>query len=426
MKVNRIVLKGSEARNKLAKGAKFLSDSLRLTLGPYGQNFFLDKGNKVTNDGVKIANEIVLKDEVENRGVIALREAARKTNDQVGDGTTTAVILAQEIYDVISRKLSDDEKGKLGGVPPVSLVAQIEKERVEVTEKLVAMREEITSLETLTHSAIVAVEDEDLGHLIAQAQWDLGKDGIVIAEETIAHSCGVERVNGIRIDNGLGMTNVINNLEKQSLELSGVHVVLTSHTIKNLVPLEKVIKQLIKAGTRGIVIVARAFTSDAIQDCSKNTNDPNLVNLYPINAPYVDQAEIMRDLQAILGGKYIHNEDMPLEDIQVSDVGFIKKISAERYNAVFIGEDSPEAKERISARVKDLTEKLKGDVSDFIKRNLQQRMAQLRDGFALLKVGSISELERKRLFDKCEDATQAVRAAFQEGVVPVNQKNTTI
>lgn len=420
MKLNRIVLHGAQARTKLAKGADYLADCVKGTLGPFGHNFFLDKRNAITNDGVKIAQEIVLDDEVENRGAIALREAAVKTNDQVGDGTTSAITLAQAIYRTASKKLQ--APGEVGGMPPVDIVRQIEKEKNEIVEKLAKKAQPITTEAELINSAIVSVEDQELGEIIAKVQWELGADGYIIAEETAEKKCSVERILGIRTDNGVGSSLVINNIEKQQLEVDDVHVILTNHTIKDLSALvgknnDGVLHKLIAMGTKGVVIVARAFTSDAIKAMEHNSNKPGGLKMYPINAPYVDQAEIFRDLQAVVGGTYYHDEATNLEDMQLSDIGLAKRITARRWDTTFIGYFTEESQKRVEKRISELTEKHKGSNSDFEKRNILARIAQLKSGFGLVKVGANSDLERKRLFDKCEDAVQAVRAALQEGVV---------
>lgn len=417
MKLNRIVIHGTKARNKMAKGANFLADSVKITLGPFGQNWFLDKKNAITNDGAKIAQEIVLKDEVENRGVVALREATRKTNDEAGDGTTTATTLAQAIYAKAVRLLGDEEEGIIGKITPAELIRQIETERKEVEEKLIAMAEPIETEEQLIKSAIVSVEDPALGKLIGETQFKLGKEAVLLAEETAERSSSIELVAGIRMDNGLGTAEVINNQEKQQLEVEDSRVILTNQTLQDLGPLQKVIEQLSRSGVTTLTIVARAFTSEAIQICLKNINNAKM-KIYPLNAPYVDQAEIMKDLAAVLGGTFFHSEERAIQDMQISDVGYASKIVARRYDAVLAGKTDDKSKERIAKRIEELHEKLKGSKSDFEKKALQSRIAQLQNGFGIVRVGSDSELERRRLFDKCEDGVNAVRAAYQEGVVP--------
>lgn len=414
--VNRIILTGSKAREELAKGADFLANGVKDTLGPFGQNWFLEKGNRITNDGVSVAREIQLSDEAQDRGATALREAAIKTNDEVGDGTTTAIVLAQAIYHAVSRFLTKD--GIRGKRSPHDLIAQVEKERQEITEKLIASATPITTKEELINSAIVSVEDNDLGQLIGDAQWQLGKDGVLLAEESGDKTSSVEFVHGITIDNGFGASQIINNLEKQTLEVEDTRVILTSHTIRDFEGLNKIIEQLARMNAAPITIIARAWTDEAIKMCLSTNNHPNnRVKIYPLNAPYTDMNERMKDAQAVFGGTYFDSETFDIENMQLSDVGFAHKIVARRFSAILTGKEDEKTKERVAKRIEEIQNALIGSTSDFEKKNMNTRIAQLSNGFAVVKVGSASELERKRIFDKVEDAVNAVRAAYQEGTV---------
>lgn len=429
---SKVVLIGTEARNSLIKGANFLADAVKTTLGPYGQNFILEKGDRVTNDGVSIASEIELDNEVQNRGLMTLRKAAKDTNSEAGDGTTTAIVLAQAILSRAVTYLGDEQKGLTAKKTPAEIIKQIETERVEVTEKLEKMAEPIISEEQLIQSATVSVENEELGRLIGKAQWELGPDGILIAEDTAEKSSSVEKINGIRIDNGFGTSVVMNNQEKETLEVGKTHILLTNHTIQisdlaqqvnekgerfgPVPPLMKLIIQLSRV-SQSLVIVARAFTQDAIQVCVNNINSGS-VKIYPLNAPYVDQSEIMKDMAAVVGGNFINSEAQTLEDINVSDLGLAGRVVASRYNAIITGEIDELSKQRVAKRIGELEERYAGSNSEFEKRNIKQRIAQLTNGFAIVKVGATSEVERKYKHDKVEDAVNAVRSAYQEGVVP--------
>lgn len=414
MNTGKIVLKGTEATEGVLAGAKFLGECVSPTLGPFGSNGLVEKGLRITNDGVSIAREIQLDDEVQDLGLRKLREAASKTNDQVGDGTTTAITLAYEILNEVSPKLASETT--VGAKSTAALIRQLHEEKDEVIAKLTDMATPIESEEALIHSAVVSVEDEELGKMIGEAQWKLGKDGRILAEETAEVRTYIEPVLGIRVDNGLGMTQAMNNLEKQSLELTDVPVVLTTNSVHTLRPLVPLMNSLVERGIQNLVIVARAFSEQAIRDVIANAQKG--FNIAPINAPYTDQREIMKDLQAVLGGTFLDSEDGPIDNYQFSDLSHAKTISAKRYDAIFAGEETEEARARVNRRVEELQQQLKGSVSDFEKKNLEARIAQLNGGFALAKVGSISETERKRVFDKVEDAVNAVRAAFQEGTVP--------
>jgi len=409
----RVILTGVDARNELAKGAAYLANAVKATLGPWGANFALDGSGAVTNDGVTIAREVQLPDEVQNRGASLLREAAVKTVEEVGDGTTTAITLAYAIYEMASRLLSKD--GVAGKKTPAEVVKQIETERVEITKKLEGMATPITTEEQLINSAIVSTEDKELGTLIGSSQWKLGKDGYLLAEETAERTSSLELVEGIRIDNGVGSSFVMNNVKKQRLELKEVKVIQTSHTMKNLAQIQKILERVQQSGTHSIVVIARAWTDEAIQLCKANFDRGFLI--YPISAPYVDMTERFKDLNAVLGGTFYDSDGFYLEDMQLTDLGFATRIVADRWSASFAGLKDENSQTRIDKRVEELTQKLEGSKSDFEKRLLNERIAQLKNGFGIIKVGSPSDTERKRLFDKAEDAVHAVRAAFQEGTV---------
>lgn len=413
----KIARRGDDARKKLIKGADFAADCVKDTLGPYGRNWVFEKGRRVTNDGVSVARELELKDETEQLGLTMIREAAIKTNDMAGDGTTTAMTLAQAILKEASRFLGDDTRGISAKKTPIEIIRQVEKEKNEIIERLQEMSERIETRDDLIKSAKVSVEDDELAEMIGGTQWDLGRDGIILAEETAERTSSVEKIKGLRIDNGLGTSIVMNNQEKQALELSDTHVVLTNHIIKDFKPLKNLLDNLVKTGVTNLVIVARAFTPEAIQLCMENIHRGGL-KIYPINAPYTDQAEIMKDLAAVLGGTFFHDEERNLEDMNVSDVGYADRVFARRYDAIFTGKDNEKTQERVDARVKELTKKISGEQSEFEKKNLERRVAQLTNGFALVKIGALSDTERKYKKDKAEDAVHAVRAAFQEGVVP--------
>lgn len=411
--IEKKVLVGAEAREAVLEGARFISEAVRSTLGPFGANGLIEKGVKITNDGVSIAKEIQLEDEAQDLALRKIREACTRTNDKAGDGTTTAMTLSYEILDAASRAIGTG--GFVNKKSTAEVIRQIEREKTEVIEKLTESATPITSEEQLVKSAIVSVEDDFIGEIIGKAQWELGADGILLAEESNDLTTSVERVYGVKIDNGLGATQVINNQEKQSLDVSDCPVVLTSHTVESITPFQHIGKALGDQGVRNLVIIARAFSENAIRDCIANGQQG--FNVYPVNAPYTDQREVMKDLEATLGGRYLDHEETRLKDIQLSDLGSLKSLSAKRYEAIITGQSTEEAKERVAKRVEDLEATLAGSPSDFEKKQLQSRIAQLTNGFAIVKVGAVSETERKRLYDKVEDAVHAVRAALQEGTV---------
>lgn len=399
----------SEAFDRVMRGVNLLADAVRTTLGPWGRNFILEKsGGRITNDGISIAREIQSKDEIEDLAIRIVRESAIKTNEEAGDGTTTATTLTQAILKEAGRLIA--RKNVMAKESVMSIRKRIETECARAILKLESMATPIETKEQLVEVARVSVEDEELATLIGEAQWDLGKDGIIVVEETPEFTCSIERVHGIRIDNGLGTSMVMNDQERQRLVLDDVPVILTNYTLQSLVPIIHIIQALVDQGKQDIVIVARAFSSEAIRLCMENHK--NGIRMYPLQAPYTNQREVMKDLAAVLGGRYIHDEDSTLEEMTIMDVGVAKKIVGYRYSAIFTGNNDTEA------RLSTLKKELEGEPSAFAKKELEKRIAQLENGFALLKIGSTSDIDRKYRFDKAEDAVNAVRSAFQQGTVP--------
>lgn len=416
--MERIVLGGADgiaARDRLILGVDYAADMVKSTLGPGGVNVLLEKKNRVTNDGVSIIQEIFLEDEIQNLGVQKIKEIAAKTNDEVGDGTTTAVTLGQAIIHACLPKLQREGELKAKNTP-MQLVKILEKERDEVLTKLDALSEKIKDEKTLIAVATVSVEDPELGELIGKTQWELGPDGFITVEETTKVETTIERVPGLRLDNGFASSLLINNQEKGILELRDISVVLTNHTIRDLNPLKGVIEQLIARGANQLALVARGFSEEAVQNCLKNINTPNGFQVFPVNAPYVDQVQVMYDMQAALGGKFINSEETELGSINLSDVAFASLIRCERFSSTFVGRD--DTKVTREKRAETLRKKLQSELSDFERRDLNRRISQLENGLALLKVGGLSDTDRGYKKDKADDAVNATRLALQEGIVP--------
>ena len=418
MHINKIVscnsiINPTEATDKIMRGIDFLANCTKQTLGPWGRNFLIEKGLKITNDGISIAKEIQLKDEIEDLGLRVARNAAVKTNDEVGDGTTTSLVLVQAILKEIVKLLPG--KQLAGRKSVIEIRKQIAKERKEVVEKLKEFATPIKTKEELIDVARVAVEDRELAELIGSTQWELGPEGTLIVEPTNDLNDSVEKINGIRFDNGFGTSLMMNNKEKQRLEVKNVQVIMTNYTFHDLNPVKSLLDQMVKNNMKNIVIVARAFTDEAIQICMKNHEVG--VKIYPINAPYVNQGEVMRDLQAVLGGTYFNQEERTLEEMQVSDLGFAEEVWSYRFSAIFTGVKDERADERIKNRVIDLRKSLKGEESVFMKKEIETRISQLTNGFSLIKIGALSDEERKYKLDKAEDGVNTVKSALEEGTV---------
>jgi chaperonin GroEL len=425
---------GDKAREKIIKGMDYLVNAVRETLGPFSRDTVLEKGNKVTNDGFNTSRAVApsIKDEFERRGALLVDEVATRTNDQVGDATTTSEILTQEIVKELDAYLSH-EGSFAAKMKPAELIQKLKDEKDLVLKKLEEKSKKIESEEELINSARISIEDEELAQLVGKAQWQIGENGFILAEETAEYKSSIERVKGIKIDNGFGTSALINNQEKNTLESDDCYTILTNHTLLGGELLEKthsdgrvergalvgLIRQLISLGKKKIIIIARAFSSEAIRVCLEACQNgvKDGIMIIPINAPFTNQREVMLDLQAVLGGTYIDSEEKKLELVGIDDVGFASKLIARRYDAIIAGTDDVLAQSRVSNRVLELEKKLKGSLSEFEKKMIQSRIAQLTNGFAILKVGAETDAERKRKKDKCDDGVNAVRLALQGGTV---------
>jgi len=407
----KISLTGVSARDKVIAGANYVADAVKATMGPFGLNTLTEKRNTITNDGFTTSREVAptLTDEYERRGALLLHEAASKTNDQVGDATSTSMVLAQAILKESARYLP--QEGSFSSkMKPSQLVKKLKVELAEVLEKLSDAVTPITTREELVNSAMVSVEDEDLAEMIGGMQWDLGEHGYIMVEESADTTTTIERIQGVRIDNGFGTSVMINNPEKGTLEVENARIITTNYTFHDSFDKVKhVIEPLLKDGVRHIIILARAFGSEAIRKCVEAAGTG--VFLYPVNAPYEHQAEVFKDIVSITGGTYIDMESSRLEDMTVDDVGTVKKLVAQRYSAIITGSGDS------TNRVERLQKELVGELSEFYKKNLQKRISQLTDGFAILKVGSETDVDRKRRKDKCDDVVNAIRLALVGGTI---------
>lgn len=410
---------GLEARDKAFRGLEYVGRAVISSIGPYGLNGLFEHGRKITNDGVTISKElcVTLEDEFERLAAQVAHEASAKTNDMVGDATSTAWALNYGIIKEAKRYLPSEKSIKAKKTQS-ELAQMINKSKDFVLSELENTTTPITSKEDLIKSALVSSEDETLAELIGSMQWELGPNGRIIAEEVNQTVSSIEKVEGLVLDNGFTSSGLVTNPETQALEAINLPIFLTNYTIgvEEMMKLkESIMQPLIGQKKVGLIIMARAFTSEAIKLCQESLTTG--FNILPVNAPYTDQKEIMKDIEAVVGGRYIDTEEASLEDVYISDVGFARKMVAKQFNAVITGEESDKSKERITARVEKLQKSLIGEGSEFMKRALEDRIAQLTGGFAILKVGSRSVTERKRLKDKADDATNAVRLALKYGTI---------
>lgn len=422
----KIIATGPDALKRIIKGANFAANTIKLTHGPYGRNFASGiRGGSIhsSNDGVSLARELVgvVDDEIEDIGVRAVCEGCIKTNDIAGDGTTTAAVLTQAVLSELDRKLGLSDGDIVGRrQPPAELIAQVNRECKEVVEMLKASARTIESKEDLVAIARVSGEYPDLADIIGGARWEVGRHGAVFSEEATSSEDSVEFIHGIRLDNGYTTSRIINNQARQSLDLEDVHVILTNKFFTgSLKQVRHILEKIAEQGAGNVLVMGRGFDDDAIGWCVKQIQESAL-KVFPVNAPYVDQNEVMEDLAAVLGGRYMNSGERNLETMILDDVGHASKVIFKRFEAIIAG--YPEGKnvavdERIGKRALQLEEKLQGELSPFERRLVESRLSQLRGGTALIKVGAETDQERKHKKDKVDDAVNAVQAAFEEGTV---------
>lgn len=437
-----VVKKGDEARRALLEGVFFGADAVRRTLGPFGRNAVSGiRGGTphVTNDGVSILKELWLENEIQMLGLRTARESATQLNEKCGDGTTTAMVLTYNIlleltkrtgYSVVDPANGKYEKGTtIGALSVMDIKRQVAIESLEIIKNLRKMAKPIGKKEDLIGAVRVAVEDEKLAEMIGSTQYELGPEGTILVEDSNDSDVSIERINGIRFDNGFPTSRVINNQEKQVLELEDIHVIFTNGVVSSMGDfrasnsdtgagiLDTLSQNLRKAAKMPrIVIIARKFDQLAMNEIAENFKRG--FEVYAINAPYVNQTQIFKDMAAILGGTFIDiEENRSLRDMTLSDVGFATRVQASRWNAVLAGKNDEKTTNRIEQRVNVLKKELKGEPSVFMQKMIESRISQLVGGFALMKVGAKSQTEQKRIRDKIDDAVASARSALQEGVV---------
>lgn len=415
----RMSVTGISARNKAIAGMSKISKQVKESIGSFGLNHASEKENKISNDGVFIATSLcrTLPDEFERRGALIVEENIKKINDEVGDFSSTAWALTEAIVKESLRYLPNEKTVK--AQKNYSEIAQmIETSKIEVLTLLKEMVVPIESKEQLIKAAFISAEDEKMAELLGSMQWDLGIEGRIIAEESNNQECSIEKVEGILLDNGFVSSNLVTNAENATLEInSPLPIILTNYVIgepEMKILRENIFKNLATQKKTGCILMARAFTKEAIQETQENMKSFAVILL---NAPYTDQTEVMRDIQAVVGGRYVDSEEGRLEDIYITDVGYTKRIVARQWKSQISGMHDDKYKERVDARVELLKKKVIGSESDFEKRMLNERIAQLTGGFAILKVGSKALDDRRRLQDKADDAVNTVRNALREGTV---------
>jgi len=403
-----------DARQRMFKGVNILANAVKVTLGPKGRNAVLDKSfgaPTVTKDGVSVAKEIELKDKFENMGAQMVKEVASNTSDEAGDGTTTATVLAQAI-------IREGLKAVAAGINPMDLKRGIDQAVTVATEELKKISKPAKDPKSIAQVATISANaDESIGKTIADAMAKVGKEGVITVEEGSGLENELEVVEGMQFDRGYLSPYFINNQQSQSAELEKPLILLVDKKISNIRELLPLLEAIAKGG-RQLLIVAEDVEGEALATLVVNTIR-GIVKVAAVKAPgFGDRRKAMlQDIAILTGGTVISDEvGLSLEKATLNDLGEAKKILVEKENTTII--DGAGKQSDIKARIESIRQQAEEATSDYDKEKLQERVAKLSGGVAVIKVGAATEIEMKEKKARVEDALHATRAAVEEGVVP--------
>ena len=404
---------GEHVRNKMVNGVNVLANAVKITLGPKGRNVILERSYgapTITKDGVSVAKEIELKDKFENMGAQMVKEVASKTSDVAGDGTTTATVLAQSI-------IAEGMKYVAAGMNPMDLKRGIDKAVLAVVEELKKISKPCTTSKEIAQvGAISANADESIGKTIAEAMDKVGKEGVITVEDGKGLENELELVEGMQFDRGYISPYFINNMDKQVSLLEDPYVLLHDKKISNIRDLLPLLELVAKSG-KPLLIIAEDVDGEALATLVVN-NIRGILKTTAVKAPgFGDRRKAMlEDIAILTGGTVIAEElGLKLENAQLKDLGRAKRIEVGKEDTTLI--DGAGEKAAIEARVKNIRKQVEDATSDYDKEKLQERVAKLAGGVALVKVGAATEVEMKEKKARVEDALHATRAAVEEGIV---------
>ena len=403
-----------EARKSLRTGIDILADSVKITLGPKGRNVVLDKSfgpPQVCSDGVTIAKEIELPDSFENMGAQLLKEAATKTNDAAGDGTTTSVVLAQAI-------ITDGFKNVTAGSNPMAIKRGIERAVESVVGELQGMSQSVETRETIGQVASLSAHEEAIGETIAEAMEKVGKDGVITVEESKGLSDEIEYVEGMQIDRGYISPYFITNPDRMESALENPSVIITDKKISAVAELLPALEKLLQVGRKDVVIVAEDVDGEALATIVVNKLRGTL-NALAVKAPgFGDRRKAMLEDIAILTGGTVISEETgrKLDSATIEDFGQARRVSATKDETTIV--EGHGSEDTIQARIIQIKAQIEDTTSEFDREKLQERMAKLSGGVAVIKVGAATEIELKERKARVEDALSATRSAVEEGIVP--------
>jgi chaperonin GroEL len=403
-----------DARHKMMKGVNVLADAVKVTLGPKGRNAVLDKSfgaPTITKDGVSVAKEIELADKFENMGAQMVKEVASHTSDEAGDGTTTATVLAQAI-------LREGLKAVAAGMNPMDLKRGVDKASVSLVDNLRDLSKPCEDDKAIAQvGTISANADESIGNIIAEAMSKVGKEGVITVEEGTSLENELDVVEGMQFDRGYLSPYFINNAESQSAELEDPFILLHDKKVSNIRDLLPLLEAVAKSG-KPLLIVAEDVEGEALATLVVNTIR-GIVKVAAVKAPgFGDRRKAMlQDIATLTGGTVISEEvGLSLEKAGLKDLGSAKKIQVTKENTTII--DGAGKSDEIKSRVEQIRKQIEDATSDYDREKLQERVAKLSGGVAVIKVGAATEIEMKEKKARVEDALHATRAAVEEGVVP--------
>ena len=405
---------GDEARNKMLKGVNILANAVRVTLGPKGRNVILDKSfgaPLITKDGVSVAKEIELEDKFENMGAQMVKEVASKANDEAGDGTTTATVLAQNI-------INEGVKAVAAGMNPMDLKRGIDKAVVAAVAELKLLSQPCADSKAVAQvGTISANSDDEIGQIIANAMDKVGKEGVITVEEGQGLANELDVVEGMQFDRGYLSPYFINNQEAGQVELDNPYILTVDKKISNIRELLPVLEGVAKSG-KPLLLIAEDVEGEALATLVVN-NMRGIVKISAVKAPgFGDRRKAMlQDIATLTGGTVISEEiGMELEKAGLEELGTAKRVVITKDNTTII--DGAGEQGAIDGRVKQIRQQIEEATSDYDKEKLQERLAKLAGGVAVIKVGASTEIEMKEKKARVEDALHATRAAVEEGVVP--------
>lgn len=403
-----------DARRSLKKGIDILADAVKSTLGPKGRNVALDKkfgAPSVTHDGVTVAKEIQLQDAFENMGAQLLKEAATRTNDVAGDGTTTATVLAQSI-------VTEGLKNLAAGANPMLLKHGIDKGTEAVVEYIRKEAIPVEGKKEIAQIASISAADEQIGNLIAEVMERVGKDGVITVEESRGINFEVEYVEGMQIDKGYISAYFVTNSEKMEATLENPYILITDKKISAIQDVLPVIEKAVQQGRREFVIIAEDVDGDALATLVVNKLR-GILNVLAVKAPgFGDRRkEMLRDIAVLTGGQVISEEmGRRLDSATLDDLGSARLVTAHKEDTTIV--EGRGTSEDIQARIRQIRAQIDETTSDYDREKLQERLAKLSGGVAVIKVGAGTEVELKYRQTRVEDALSATRAGVEEGMVP--------